>query len=75
MRGAGPLARDDAPVGVCRVGRAKGREPGERLVDEHAERPPVCALAVPSVEEDFGGDVVRGAAEGVGAASAREDLN
>jgi len=30
---------------------------------------------VPAVEEDLGGDVVRGAAEGVGAAAAWEDLS
>ena len=74
MRGARPLPRDDAAVGVRRVGRAKGREARQGLVDEDAERPPVGSFPVPPVEEDFGGDVVRGAAEGVGSAAAREDL-
>ena len=74
MRRARPLAGDDAAVGVGGVGRAEGREARERLVDEDAEGPPVRAPPVPPVEEDLGGDVVRGAAEGVGPAAAREDL-
>ena len=74
MRGAGPFPRHDAAVGVCRVRRAKRGETRQRLVHQNAEGPPVASFAVAPVEEDLRGDVVGGAAEGVGAAAAREDL-
>ncbi len=39
---------------------------GKHLIHKHSQRPPVAAEVVASVEDDFGAEVFRGAAESVG---------
>lgn len=59
----------DATSGVLRnkyhaVLRKKGRVADEHFVQEDTECPPVDCLAVPLVEDDLGGKILRRAAQG-----------
>ncbi|GIX65720.1 ATP-dependent RNA helicase [Babesia caballi] len=52
-------------VGRHRVGGVEGRRPGQDLVHENAQRPPVGLDAVAALQKDLGREVVVRAADGV----------
>mmetsp|Transcript_38597 Transcript_38597/g.90238 ORF Transcript_38597/g.90238 Transcript_38597/m.90238 type:complete len:465 (-) Transcript_38597:1410-2804(-) len=58
------LALDDLAVALHRVVGDEGRRAGEALESEDPDAPPVGAEAVALVEDDLGGEVLRGAAQG-----------
>jgi hypothetical protein len=60
------LPLEDFLVDRHRVLVREGVDPGDHLVREDAQRPPVDRLAVPLVEQDLWCQVFRGPAEGVG---------
>jgi hypothetical protein len=64
------VAGDDLLVHAHRVLIPEGRLPDQHLVHEDAERPPVHCRAVALVADDFGGEVLGRAAEGVSDAAA-----